>query len=598
MQPFDALTMRAVLKEAGPLLINKKVDGVYQFGRDEILLGFRAKSGVTQFRVSAHPVYGRLCLVKSSTDHKTSGSEIRSSFFAILKKNLFGATLIGLEQMAGERILDMIFSCLDEVGQASIKTLTAEIMGRHSNLIFWERNDQKIIASSHLVSNEMSRLRQIQPGLKYTRPPGQERKSVFTLAEDEFKQGFGGQDFTRLEDPADRAALLEKWLVSNYSGLGKNLASEIVRSVVTIDSHDLLGERLFSCLKMIGNDDQFRPAIKLDFSRYTVFDLANEASDSDNWQTLPAVNDLVEQFYSANEARDTFKQTKERMFKEATAEIEKLKSRWQAISQDRTNGSGTENPKLFGDLILANLKAITSGQSELICQNIFSEGLEDVVIPLVSNLTATQNAQNYYRQFAKVRNRRRTAELTWQDTKTKIEKAEHKLAAIEKADGIDNLRAILKGSDGQALGKAREVKPSPKKDKNKTRFLTVTSSDGWLIYVGRNRQENDLLLSKVSQPYDLWLHILGTSGAHVLVKVPSSKNDPPHTTIKEAAQLAARFSKVTSGVKVRVVYTEARFVKRTKGTSGVVNYENEKTIEIDTNQPLPKIFKQLFAKRD
>ena len=118
MQPFDALTMRAVLKEAGPLLINKKVDGVYQFGRDEILLAFRAKSGDLQFRVSAHPVYGRLCLVRSSTDHKSPTSEIRSSFATILKKMLFGSTLVGLEQVPGERVLDMIFSCLDEVGGA------------------------------------------------------------------------------------------------------------------------------------------------------------------------------------------------------------------------------------------------------------------------------------------------------------------------------------------------------------------------------------------------------------------------------------------------------------------------------------------------
>src|SRR6516225_9912279 len=171
MQPFDALTMRAVLAESQPLIINRKVDGVYQFGRDELVLSFRAKGGATQFRLSAHPIYGRLSLVRTSTDRKTYGNEMRTAFATILKKALWGATLVGIEQLAGERVVDLIFSCLDEVGGASLKTLSAEIMGRHSNLVFWERNDQKIIAASHLVTNEMSRFRQIQPGLKYARPP-------------------------------------------------------------------------------------------------------------------------------------------------------------------------------------------------------------------------------------------------------------------------------------------------------------------------------------------------------------------------------------------------------------------------------------------
>ena len=50
------------------------------------------------------------------------------------------------------------------------------------------------------------------------------------------------------------------------------------------------------------------------------------------------------------------------------------------------------------------------------------------------------------------------------------------------------------------------------------------------------------------------------------------------------------------GAKVRVIYTQARFVKRaSNGKAGVVSYENEKTIEIDTAAALPKIMKQLFS---
>ncbi len=125
--------------------------------------------------------------------------------------------------------------------------------------------------------------------------------------------------------------------------------------------------------------------------------------------------------------------------------------------------------------------------------------------------------------------------------------------------------------------------------------MSVTSSEGWTIYVGRNRNENDQLINKVANPNDIWLHVLGQGGAHVLIRVPSGKQEPPKNTIMEAAHIAARLSKAAVGMKVRVVYTQCRFVKKVdKNKPGLVRYENEKTIEVDTARPMPNLMKKLF----
>ncbi len=90
-------------------------------------------------------------------------------------------------------------------------------------------------------------------------------------------------------------------------------------------------------------------------------------------------------------------------------------------------------------------------------------------------------------------------------------------------------------------------------------------------------------------------HIQGQGGAHVLIRVPASKQDPPLNTIKEAAHVAAKLSKAASGTKVRVVYTQCRHVKKVaKEKPGLVRYENERTLEVDTAAPMPKCMKQLF----
>ncbi|MBK7840510.1 MAG: hypothetical protein IPJ49_23115 [Candidatus Obscuribacter sp.] len=57
MQPFDALSIRAVLKEARPMIVNRRVDKVTQLGRDELLITLRGKTGVTNLFLPAPNQY-------------------------------------------------------------------------------------------------------------------------------------------------------------------------------------------------------------------------------------------------------------------------------------------------------------------------------------------------------------------------------------------------------------------------------------------------------------------------------------------------------------------------------------------------------------
>src|SRR5687768_678574 len=111
MQPFDALSIRAVLQEAKPLIINRKVDKVLQLGRDEVLISLRSKGGTVSLFLSAQSVYGRMCLVRSpsSSDPQEKNPKDRSileryqskygagappNFCLVVRKHLTGATLV------------------------------------------------------------------------------------------------------------------------------------------------------------------------------------------------------------------------------------------------------------------------------------------------------------------------------------------------------------------------------------------------------------------------------------------------------------------------------------------------------------------------
>jgi predicted ribosome quality control (RQC) complex YloA/Tae2 family protein len=100
---------------------------------------------------------------------------------------------------------------------------------------------------------------------------------------------------------------------------------------------------------------------------------------------------------------------------------------------------------------------------------------------------------------------------------------------------------------------------------------------GFPVFVGRNAAQNEHVTFDRGDPHDLWLHVRGLPGAHVIVK--SGRSDVPEEVIREAARLAAYYSSARSSDHVDVDVTERRFVKRAAGgRPGMVAYRNEQTL--------------------
>lgn len=632
MQPFDALSIRAVLLESKALLLNRKVDKVHQLARDEILVNLRSKGGTIGLFISAQSVYGRMCLVKipSSQDSTKDpgesnlferyrskyGTNTPPNFCIVLRRHLTGATLVGVEQLPGERVVDFVFSCVDEVGGASLKVLTAEIMGRHSNLIFWDKETRKILAASHAVTKEMSRQREVLPNLIYERPPVQDRPNLFLIEDESLRTAIrelrhSSSNQEKHEDaeeqketkPTRPVVTLEQWLLTTFTGLGKHLCEEVVAGTGLANELSEFGkqegaeEKLFEKLKQLRETDIFQPAMPKDLSRYSLLSWYQKPGD-ESWRSFTSANDLIENYFRLLEAKELYLQLKEKIKSEINTESSKLEERKSTAQSHLSPNRELETLKDFGDMILSNLNLITAGQSLLELDNWNTDNNTDnggiVKIELNPNLTAVQNAQVYYRRYAKARARKGAAQSTISEVDKRLSILNDLRSKADKAPDMNELQRIkdtLAGRRQHSQPKSQKVQ----KTKGKARMTSLISSDGWTIYVGRNKNENDHLIGKIANPNDLWFHVLGKGGAHVLIRVPASKQDPPKTTIEEAAQVAARLSKSAAGAKVRVIYTRCKHVKKAdKNKPGLVRYENERTIEVDTAKPMPKLMKRLF----
>ena len=91
----------------------------------------------------------------------------------------------------------------------------------------------------------------------------------------------------------------------------------------------------------------------------------------------------------------------------------------------------------------------------------------------------------------------------------------------------------------------------------------IISKDGFEILIGQNNKQNDKLTLKLSRHEYIWLHIKDFAGSHVVIKTEGK--EVPDTTIIEAAEYAAWFSKARSAPKAEVDYTRIRNVKKPSG---------------------------------
>ncbi len=89
--------------------------------------------------------------------------------------------------------------------------------------------------------------------------------------------------------------------------------------------------------------------------------------------------------------------------------------------------------------------------------------------------------------------------------------------------------------------------------------------DGFDVLVGRGDRENDELTFEVAEPDDVWMHVAGTPGSHVVVRNPERLATVPPSVLERAAKLAAWYSKSRNARRVEVHVCRAGDVSKPRG---------------------------------
>lgn len=295
------------------------------------------------------------------------------------------------------------------------------------------------------------------------------------------------------------------------------------------------------------------------------------------------VSKAIDAHYRTQEttrAVDRIKEERLHVLKKTLKKEQRLIAAWR---NDLSRTTAYRDYARYGELIKANLGAITKGADHIEMIDYFDDRLPTISIPLDPMKSAQGNMDDYFRKHRKYLAAER-------ELKPRIAQAEHNLERLRQ-----ELTHIEKGTwtpstvPPARLNAATIVRAAPRKehcatDQRRGPFRRFTSTDGLPIFVGRNARENDELTFGLAKSDDLWLHARGTPGSHVVVRLDKG-TDPPPETLRDAATLALLYSDLKKSGKGDVIYTRRKWVKKAKGQApGAVLVTQEKSLHISLDK--------------
>ncbi|MEI6500277.1 MAG: NFACT RNA binding domain-containing protein, partial [Armatimonadota bacterium] len=183
-----------------------------------------------------------------------------------------------------------------------------------------------------------------------------------------------------------------------------------------------------------------------------------------------------------------------------------------------------------------------------------------------------QNAQAYFDRYKKMQRIKERVPALLAEARQVREYLEDLLDQAETSEP-DALRLLEQEMTDQGLLKAPR-----RRQEVKAEYRRGETADGYTLIFGRSGLENAAVL-KAARPDDLWFHVQGAPGGHVVVRTNNRPETVPHSTLLEAAKLAARQSQRRRDTAVDIDYTLAKHLSRPKGAApGYVIYREFKTL--------------------
>ena len=560
--PMDGLTVGFAARELNETLRGGRVDKITQPERDTVVLVIRAGGANHRLLLCASPNNARCHLTMGTYSNPLEPPNL----CMLMRKQLAGARITEIRQVGGDRIVHVDLDSVNELGDHVLRRLVLEIMGRHSNLLLLDEQDRILEATRH-VNPEMSRVRQIQPGIAYLPPPAQDKLDPGTLTEETL--------YDRLS--ALPAGKLSRALADTVTGLSRASAEELACRVLQggewpDDLRDAC-RRLAGLLRRLPDMADARVLFNENGEAEDVFPFLYLSERTDAQRPYKTLSEALEVYYGTRDVRERLNQRSASMIRMLKGQMERCQRKLAMQLEELSSAERMEEYRRMGEAINANLYQLKKGMAEATLTDWNDPEGGTITVPLDIKLTPGQNAQKYFRKYQKARSAREIAAQQRDKTLEEIDYLEGMLLDVDKCVGESELEEIR-----QELVRTGYMKKNTNRRQQRqlpqSKPYRYLSGDGIEILVGKNAAQNDRI-TLGAKPGEMWLHAKDMPGSHVII---CTEGEVPRNTMKQAALLAAWYSKGQRSSMVPVDYTLRKYVKKPSGAApGRVIYTHQKT---------------------
>lgn len=582
---FDALTLAAVVDELRTSIVGGRVQRVLLPGALSVALEIYAGRRF-YLLLSAHPQFAR---VQLSPIRLSRGTDATPPLLLLLRKYVNHGRITAVEQPDLERVLLLSIAkrplprnsdheddaTLDDDGappdDAALEEetlrceLIVEIMEQRSNIVL-VGDDNIILAAARHVTPRMSR-RPVLPREPYELPPPQTKRDPRQATAAELRAAV-----------PDGQPDLARALVAAYRGLSPLAAREAVyrvmgRTLVPTGA-DLPWDALADALRQLWQMP-WSPHIVVDESGPIAF-APYEITHLPGARPCPSMSAALDEYYSARERLTAHQQRRDALRERLNDARERLERQRSALQAELQRAADLDRLRWEGEMIFAFLHALTPGQDHL--------EVEGRTITLDPRKSPVECAQERFRAYDKAKSALAGLPERLRAVELRLAGLDETLALLDLAERFEEIEAIAREAEAEGYLGPAPAERARKRPARPVPPLRVESSDGFTIYVGRTAQQNEQVTFRLGAPDDLWLHVRGAPGAHVIIK--TGGRDVPERTIEEAAALAAYYSSLRSSVSVDVEIARRRHVRKVRGgPAGLVTYQAERAVRVAPRSP-------------
>ena len=567
---FDGITIANIVTELNQTITGGKINKIAQPENDELIITIKNQRKQYRLFLSASASLPLIYLTETNKPSPLTAP----NFCMLLRKHIGSGKIIAIEQPGMERIIRFTIEHLNELGDLCTKYLIVEIMGKHSNIIFCNEEDQIIDSIKH-VSAHMSSVREVLPGRPYFIPETQSKLNPFVLTEEIFQ-----------EKIFPRPVNVAKAIYTSITGISPLMAEEVCYragidgGIPTDGLEDVERVHLaHTFLRMIDDirDGHFKPNIiykgkePVEFACFPLSQYQDYRAVS-----YPSIFPVLETYYAEKNIVTKMRQKTVDLRKIVQNALERNVKKYQLQQKQLKDTEKKEKYRVWGELLNTYGYEVEPGAKSMEALNYYTN--EMIQIPLDETMTPQENAKKYFDKYSKLKRTKEALDTLLQETGDEIKHLESIAASLDIASSEEDLVQIKE--EMMEYGYVKRKNTGGKKVKVTSRPYHYISSDGYDIYVGKNNFQNDELSFKFASGNDWWFHAKGQPGSHVIVK---SKNEElPDRTFEEAGKLAAYYSKGRQAPKVEIDYTQKKNLRKpTGGKPGFVVYYTNYSLLIE-----------------